>query len=132
MLTQLLVELTRAALTQPAVRAALDELIAAALPRFMELGIAAGPSGLDDLVTLAVQLAPRSREATLAFVGESSGIRGEDLRRLLAMSLSALALRLADLGRRKEALAVIQEAVDIYRELASARPTRSALTWPCR
>ena len=121
-LTQLLVELTRAALTQPAVRAALDELIAAALPRFMELGIAAGPSGLDDLVTLAVQLAPRSREATLAFVGESSGIRGEDLRRLLAMSLSALALRLADLGRRKEALAVIQEAVDIYRELASARP----------
>ena len=30
--------------------------------------------------------------------------------------------RLADLGRREDALAAIQEAADTYRELAAARP----------
>ena len=38
------------------------------------------------------------------------------------MSLSNLAFSLAELGRREEALAAIQEAADIYRELAAARP----------
>ena len=38
------------------------------------------------------------------------------------MSLNNLSNRLADLGRREEALAAIQEAVAIYRELAAARP----------
>ena len=38
------------------------------------------------------------------------------------MSLNNLSLRLADLGRREDALAAIQEAVTIYRELAAARP----------
>ena len=38
------------------------------------------------------------------------------------MSLNNLAVRLADLGRREEALAAIEEAADIHRELAAARP----------
>ena len=38
------------------------------------------------------------------------------------MSLNNLSNRLADLGRREEALAAIQEAAGIYRELAAARP----------
>ncbi len=33
-----------------------------------------------------------------------------------------LGIRLSDLGRREEALAATQEAVDIYRQLAAARP----------
>ena len=40
----------------------------------------------------------------------------------LAGSLNNLAVRLAALGRREDALAAIQEAVAIYRELAAARP----------
>jgi Tetratricopeptide repeat len=40
----------------------------------------------------------------------------------LAGSLSNLSNRLADLGRREEALAAGQEAADLYRELAAARP----------
>ena len=38
------------------------------------------------------------------------------------MSLNNLSPGLADLGRREEALAAIEEAADIYRELAAARP----------
>ena len=38
------------------------------------------------------------------------------------MSLNNLAIRLAGLGRREEALAAIEEAVTIRRELAAARP----------
>ena len=38
------------------------------------------------------------------------------------MSLNNLSLRLADLGRREEALAASQEAAEVYRELAAARP----------
>ena len=38
------------------------------------------------------------------------------------MSLNNLSLRLADLGRREEALAAIQEAVTIRRELAARWP----------
>ena len=38
------------------------------------------------------------------------------------MSLNNLSVRLADLGRREDALAAIEEAVDAYRELAAARP----------
>ena len=38
------------------------------------------------------------------------------------MSLNNLSVRLADLGRREDALAAIQEAAGIYRELAAARP----------
>ena len=38
------------------------------------------------------------------------------------MSLNNLSNRLGDLGRREEALAAIQEAAEVYRELAAARP----------
>ena len=38
------------------------------------------------------------------------------------MSLNNLSVRLGDLGRREEALAAIQEAVGIYRELAASWP----------
>ena len=40
----------------------------------------------------------------------------------LAGSLNNLSVRLADLGRREDALAAIEEAAGIYRELAAARP----------
>ena len=40
----------------------------------------------------------------------------------LASSLNNLGIRLSDLGRREEALAASQEAVDIRRQLAAARP----------
>ena len=43
-----------------------------------------------------------------------------------------LSNRLGDLGRREEALAAIEEAVTIYRQLAEARPTRSCPTSPAR
>ena len=54
-LTQVLAELTRAAPDQPAVRAALDELLAAALPRIVDLAARAGPAELADLASLALQ-----------------------------------------------------------------------------
>ena len=38
------------------------------------------------------------------------------------MSLNNLSLRLGDLGWREEALTAIQEATEVYRELAAARP----------
>jgi hypothetical protein len=59
LLTQLLAELTRSAPTQPAVRAALGELLAAALPRIVQLAVTGGHAGLADLASLALQLAPQ-------------------------------------------------------------------------
>ena len=38
------------------------------------------------------------------------------------MSLNNLSIRLAGLGRREDALAAIEEATALYRELATARP----------
>ena len=38
------------------------------------------------------------------------------------MSFGTLANRLSDLGRREEALERAEEASDLYRELAAARP----------
>jgi tetratricopeptide (TPR) repeat protein len=38
------------------------------------------------------------------------------------MSLNNLAIRLGGLGRHEEALAAIEEAADLYRDLAEARP----------
>ncbi len=68
LLTQLLAELTRSAPTQPAVRAALGELLAAALPRIVQLAVTGGHAGLADLASLALQLAPQPHlAAPLAF-----------------------------------------------------------------
>ena len=59
LLTWLLAELTRAAPNQPAVRAALNELLTAALPRIVHLAITTGHQELADLASLALQLTPR-------------------------------------------------------------------------
>src|SRR5262249_28886073 len=46
----------------------------------------------------------------------------EGIRNHVASGLDSLGIRLSDLGRHEEALAAAQEAVDIYRRLAEARP----------
>ena len=146
LLTQLLSELTRSAPAQPAVRTALDELLAAALPRIVHRAIAYGHPELADLASLALQLAPQPdlaaplvgqmpehsvRLAVLAATLTSQqvtqyradALSGEpDAASRLAGSLNTLSNRLGELGRREEALAAIQEAVTIFRELAEARP----------
>ena len=48
--------------------------------------------------------------------------RDASVRPRLASQLVALASHLRDLGRREEALAAIEEAVALYRDLAAARP----------
>ena len=145
-LTQLLAELTRAAPNQPQARAALDELLAAALPRIVYLAVTTGPAGLADLASLALQLAPRPdlaaplagqmpehsvRLAALAATltsqqvtqDRANALGGEpDAASRLASSLNNLAVRLGELGRPEDALAAGQEAVAICRELAAARP----------
>jgi len=146
LLTQLLAELTRAAPNQPAVRAALNELLTAALPQIVDLAVTADRAQLADLASLALQLAPRPdlaapladqmpehsvRLAALAATLTSQqvtqyragNINGKpDAASRVAASLNNLSVRLADLGRREEALAAIQEAVTIRQELAAARP----------
>ena len=146
LLTQLLAELTRAAPDQPAVRAALDDLLAVALPRIVGLAITADHDEPGDLAGLALQLAPQpAQAASLAGQLPEHSVRlaalaatlasqqvtqdradahgGEpDAANRLAGSLNDLSLRLADLGRREEALTAIQEAVTIRRELAAGRP----------
>ena len=143
-LTQLLAELTRAAPNQLAVRTALDKLLAAALPRIVDLAITTGPAELADLASLALQLAPQPdltapladrmpghsvRLAALAATLTSqqvtqyraNALSGEpDAANRLAGSLNSLAVRLAELGRREQALAAIQEAVAIRRERPDA------------
>ena len=147
-LTQLLAELTRGAPDQPAVRAALDELLAAALPRIVDLAITTGPAELADLASLALQLAPQPglaapladqmpehsvRLAALAATLTSQqvtqyradALAGEpDAASRLAGSLNNLSVRLADLGRREEALAAIQEAADILPGAGRGPPGR--------
>ncbi len=144
-LAQQLAELTRATPNQPAVRAALDELLAAALPRIVDLAIT-GPAELADLASLALQHAPQPalaalladrmpehsvRLAALAATLTSQQVtcyRADTLggepaaADRLAGSLNDLSVRLGELRRREEALAVIQEAAGVYRELAAARP----------
>ena len=136
LLTQLLAELTRGAPNQPAVRAALDELLATALPRIVHLTVTAGPAELADLASLALQLAPQpGLAATLADQMPEHSVQlaalaatltsqqvtqyragtvdGEpDAASRLAGSLNNLSLRLADLGRREDALAAIEEAAE--------------------
>ena len=145
-LTQLLTELTRATPNQPAVRAALDRLLAAALPRIVHLAITADHPELADLASLALQLAPQPdlaapladkmpkhnvRLAALAATLTSQQVirlRADalggvpDAASRLAGSPSNLSVRLAELGRREEALEASQEAAGTYRELAAGRP----------
>ena len=146
LLTQLLAELTRAAPNQPAVRAALSEVLAAELPRIIDVAVTAGHSDLADLASLSLQLAPQpglaapladqmpehsvllaalaatltSQQVTWRRTAASDGQPEAAYR--LAISLNNLSIRLGDLGRREDALAAIEEAVTIYRELARAMP----------
>jgi tetratricopeptide (TPR) repeat protein len=146
LLTQLLAELTRGAPNQPIVLAALDELLAVALPQIVDLAITADRAELADLASLALQLAPQPRLAVeLAEKMPENSVRlaavtatltsqqvtqhradtlgGEqDAASRLAGSLNNLTGRLSELGRREEALAASQESVTIRRELAAARP----------
>ena len=147
LLTQLLAELTRGTPNQPAVQEALNEVLAAALPRIVHLAVTAGHAGLADLASLALQLAPQpglaaqladqmpehsvqlaalaatltSQQVTQHRAGAVDG-QPDALRSDLARSLNNLSNRLADVGRREDALAAIEEAVTIRRELAAARP----------
>jgi tetratricopeptide (TPR) repeat protein len=146
LLTQLLAELTRGAPDQPTVRAALDELLAGALPRIVDLAITGHPE-LADLISLALELAPQpglaaeladqmpavhsvqlaALAATLAgqqvtqYRADALGGDTDAASRLAGSSIN-LSARLSDLGRPEEALAASQEAVTIFRELAAARP----------
>jgi tetratricopeptide (TPR) repeat protein len=146
LLTQMLAELTRGAPNQPALRAALGELLAAALPRIVHLAVTAGPAELPDLASLALQLAPQPglaaqfadqmplQSVQLAALAatltsqqvtqyRAGTIRGDpDAANRLASSLNNLSGRLAYLGRPEDALAAIEEATGIRRELAAARP----------
>ena len=145
-ITQMLAELTRGTLAQPAIRVALNELLAEALPRIVDLAITTDHPELADLASLALRLEPRpdlaapladlmperslrlaalaatltSQQVTLYRAGATGG--EPDAASQLARSLNNLSARLSDLGRREEALAAIQEAVTIRRELAAARP----------
>jgi tetratricopeptide (TPR) repeat protein len=146
LVTQLLAELTRGAPYQPAVHAALDNVLGTALPRIVDLAVTADHAGLADLASLALELAPQPslaadltdqmpehsvRLAVLAAALTSQQVihyrevlAGEDpdVARCLAMALNDLSVRLAGLGRREEALAAVEEALSIQRELAVGRP----------
>jgi Tetratricopeptide repeat/Anaphase-promoting complex subunit 5 len=146
LLTQLLAELTRGALNQPTVGAALHSLLTEALSRIVDLAVAADDAELADLASLALQLAPQpALAATLVSRMPDNSVRlaalsaslasqqvthyrtalaGGDPNNAdrLAEALRNLSNRLAGLGRREEALAAIEEATGLYRELAAARP----------
>ena len=143
--TQLLAELTRGAPNQPALQETLSDLLAATLPRIIHLAVTAGHAGLADMAALALTLAPQpGQAAALAAQMPEHSVRlaaltatltsqqviherasldeGPDASNRLAGSLNNLSLRLADLGRREDALAAIEEATGLRRELAAARP----------
>ena len=142
---QILTELTCAGTRLP-VCGALDRLLDGHLPDLLTAAIDAPPRRLPDLLDHALQLAPQPglaasladqmpehsvRLAALAATLTSQQVTqyragtlgGEpDTANRLAGSLNNLANRLADLGRREDALAASQEAADTLRELAAARP----------
>ena len=144
--TQLLTELTRGAPNQPGIRAALDELLAAELEQIIHVAVTAGHTELADLADLALQLVPQpDLAATLAARMPHHSVQLEALAATLtsqqvtyhrartidggphaannlAVSLNNLSVRLARLGRPEDALAAIEEAVTILRELARADP----------
>ena len=141
----MLTELTRADTRTP-VRQALDRLLKTHVPDLLTAAMDAPSSRLPDLLGLALTHCPQTEvAATLVsrLPARSTGLaalaatltsqavdyhrqlaatRPDELTPDLAMSLNTLALRLADLGRREEALAAIEEAVSLRRQLAAARP----------
>ncbi|WP_346619585.1 tetratricopeptide repeat protein [Blastococcus montanus] len=142
---QLLAELVRAAGRHP-VRTALDRLLAARLPELFDAALAAPTGPLPDLLDTALAICPQ-RSAAVAVLNRlpehSTGLAPlaatltaqavAHHRQLvatnpdahtpdLAGALNNLSNRLADLGRREDALAAIDEAVTLRRALAAARP----------
>ena len=144
-LEQLLAELTHADTRRP-VREALGQLLDAHLPVLFTAAVDSPAGRLPDLLDLALTYCPQpaaavtlvsqlpERSTGLAALAATltsqqvtqyrAGARGgePDAADRLAISLNNLSVRLGDLGRREEALAAIQEAVTIRRELAAARP----------
>jgi hypothetical protein len=144
-LEQLLTELTRAA-GRAQVREALEQLLAAHLPRLLAAAIDAPASQLPDLLGLALTRCPQPAQATNLvdlLPQHSTGLAGlaaimtrqavSHHRELvagqpdasspdLAMALNNLSVRLENLGWAQDALAAAQEAVSIYRQLAAAVP----------
>jgi tetratricopeptide (TPR) repeat protein len=142
---QILTELTRAG-TRLAVRGALDRLLHDHLRDLVTVAIDAPAGSFPDLLDQALQLAPQPGQAA-ALAGQmpehsvqlaalAATLAGQQVTRYraaapggepdtasrLAGSLNDLAVRLGDLGRREDALAAIEEAADLYRVLAAARP----------
>ena len=142
---QLLAELTHADTRLP-VREALGELLEVHLPVLFAAAVDRPSGRLPDLLDLALTRCPQP-EAAAELVGQlperSTGLAalaatltsqqvnqyradtseaGPDAASRLAGSLNDVSVRLGDLGRREEALAAIQEAAEVYRELALARP----------
>jgi hypothetical protein len=141
----MLTELTRAGARLP-VRGALDRLLAGHLHGLLTAAIDAPAGRLPDLLDLALQLAPQPglaaeladqmQEDSVQLAALAATLTSQqvthcraattdaepDAAGRLAGSLNNLSVRLAGLGRREEALAAIQEAVAICRELAAARP----------
>jgi tetratricopeptide (TPR) repeat protein len=81
------------------------------------------------LMNLSLRVAGRrthlARELVATADGASEDVAPHDQQEILnhvAARLDTLGIRLSNLGRREEALAASQEAVDIYRRLAQTRP----------
>ena len=144
-LEQLLTELTRAETRTP-VFEALDRLLTAHLPVLLTITTEAPSSRLPNLLDLALTRCPQMKAAAmlvsrlperstgLAALAATLTSQAVDFHRGLAAAgreaftpdlaaaLNNLAGRLADVGRREDALAAIEEAVALRRELAAARP----------
>ena len=159
LLTQLLAELTRGAPNQAALSAALGELLAAALPRIVQLAVTTDHAELADLASLALQLTPQpelaarladqmpdrsvrlaalaatlaSQQVTHYRAGAIDGQPDAGNRPDLATSLNNLSNRLADLGRREDALAASAGGRRHLPGAGRGPPGRvPAPTWPCR
>jgi hypothetical protein len=100
---------------------ALDETALAAIDDELPLRSMA----LDDLSFRVQKRRVESARKSVAANAEAADIPPEWREGILnrfATSVGRLGIRLSNLGRREEALAATQEAVDIYRRLAQARP----------
>jgi hypothetical protein len=73
---------------------------------------------------VAVRRAALARELLAAAdaAGDATGEPRESILHHLAARAGTLGIRLSNLGRREEALAASQEAVELYRRLAASRP----------
>ena len=144
---QILAELTRAGTRHP-VRGALDRLLANHLPDLLTAAMRAPAGRLPDLLDHALRLAPQPglaaelavkmprhsiqlAELATTLISQQTdhyrklaGTRPDEFSPRLARSLNNLSKRLADLGRREEALTEAEKSTRIRRELAKTRPDK--------